>query len=80
MTRPTSLTEPLIRPTGFPEENGKRHVPDDLDPDPSLSDSSAKKKKRDKKKNRRKHRKDDSSDPLSSDDYDSSDDCGYRRK
>ena len=34
---------PLKRPTYFTEENGKAHVPGDLDPDPSLSDSSPKK-------------------------------------
>ena len=42
-------------------EKWKLHVPDDPDPDPSLSDLSSKKKKRDKKKNRRKYKKDNSS-------------------
>ena len=71
---------PLTKPTEFPEKNGRAHVPNDPDPDPSLSDSSLKKNKCDKKKNRRKHRKDDSSDPSSSDDSDSSYDSDYRRK
>ena len=43
--------EPLTWPTEFSKENGKGHVPDNLDPDPSLLDSSSKKKKRNKKKN-----------------------------
>ena len=41
------------------EQDGKAHVPDDLYPDPKLSDSSSKKKKRDKKKKCCKHKKDD---------------------
>ena len=60
---------PLTLPTEFPEQNGKLHVPDDPDSDPSLSDSSPR-KKLDKKKNCRKHRKGDLSDPPYSDDYD----------
>ena len=75
-----SETEPLSRPTNFQEENEKRHVRDDPDPDSSLSDSSLKKNKRDKKKKRQKYRKDDSSDPSSRDDFDFSDDSDYRRK
>ena len=54
--------EQLTRPTKLPEENGTEYLPDDLEPDPSLSDSSSNKKKHDKKKKRRKHKKDDSSD------------------
>ena len=61
-------------------ENEKGHVPDDLDPDPSLSGSSSKNKKHNKKKKRCKNRKDDSLDPSSSDDSDYSNDIGYRRK
>ena len=71
---------PLTRPTEFTEKNGMGQVPDDLDPDPSFSDSSSKKKKCDKKKKRRKYKKNDSSDPSLSDDSDSSDDSDYRRK
>ena len=33
---------PLTRPTEFTEQNGKAHVPDDPDPEPSLSDTSPK--------------------------------------
>ena len=52
LTRPTDfepLTQPtyielLTRPTELQEQNGKAHVPDDPDQDPSLSDSSSKKK------------------------------------
>ena len=33
---------PLTRPTEFPEQNEKAHVPGDPDPDPSFSDSSKK--------------------------------------
>ena len=33
---------PLTRPTDFPEENGKSHIPGDPDLDPSSSDSSLK--------------------------------------
>ena len=59
-----------------------------IDPHPSLSDSSdssssdsaPKRKKSKKKKKCCKHRKDDSSDPSSSDDSDSSKDSRYRRK
>ena len=49
----------LTRPTEF-SENEKGHVPDNLDPEPSLSDSLLKRNKRNKKKKRRKNRKDDS--------------------
>ena len=62
------------------KQNGKGGIPDDLDPDPSMSDSSLKKNKFDKKKKRRKYRKDDSSDPSSSNDSNWSDDSDYRRK
>ena len=68
-------------------------LPGDLDPDPSLSDSSknynsstdtnsikSKKEKRDKKKNHRKDKKDNSLDPSSSDDSDLSYGIDYRRK
>ena len=71
---------PLTRPTEFPEQNGKAHVPDDPDSDPSLSEFSSNKKKRVKKKKRRKYRKYDLSDPSSSDDYDSSKNSDYRHK
>ena len=64
----------------FSEKNGKGHVLDEPDPDPSLLDSPTKKNKRDKKKKRRKHRKDDSSDPSSSNDSNLSNDSDYRRK
>ena len=61
MTEPT----PLTRPANFPDQNGKAHVPGDLDLDLSLSESLSNKsnfskdsnssvsnkKKRDKKKN-----------------------------
>ena len=70
---------PLTKPTEFPEKNGKAHVQNDPDPDPSLSDSSLKKNKRDKKKNRQKHNKHEASDSLSSD-SDSSDGSDYRCK
>ena len=69
MTRPTSLTDPLTRPTDLPENNDKGNVPDDQDPDSSFPDSSSNIKKRDKKKKRRKHMKYDFSDPSSSDDF-----------
>ena len=89
----TSYPTPLIRPTEFPQQNGKSHVPGELDPDPSLSDSLSKKsnlpkdinysksikKKRDKKKKRLKHKKHDASDSSSSD-SDSSNVSDYRRK
>ena len=71
---------PLTRPTEFPEQNRKAHVPDDLNSDPSLSDSSSKKKKRDKKKKRRKHKTDYFSDQSLSGDSDSSYNSVYRRK
>ena len=67
----------MTRPTGFPEENWKEHVPDDPYPDPSFSDLSSKKKKHDSKKKHSKYRKDDSSDPSSSDNSHSSDDSDY---
>ena len=41
---------PLIRSMELQEQNGKAHVPDDLDPDPSLSYSPSKKKKRNNNK------------------------------
>ena len=72
--------DPQKQPTEFLEENGKLHVPDNPDQDPSLSDSSSKKKKIYNKKKRRKHRKYDSSEPSSSDNFDSSDCSDYRRK
>ena len=65
---------------GFPEDDGKGHVPDYPDPKPSLSYSSSKKKQRDKIKKMHKHRKTDSSDPSSSDDSNSSDNSGFRHK
>ena len=71
---------PLTPPTDFTEENGKRHGPDYLDPDPSLWDSPLNKKKRDNKKKRCKHRKYDLSDPSSSDDSDTFDESDHRRK
>ena len=65
-TKPT----PQTQPTEFPEQNGKLHVPGELDPDPSSSDSSSNKSKfskdrnysklereSDKKKEHRKHNK-----------------------
>ena len=80
VTQPTSLTGPLTRPPDFREENRNGNVPDDLDPDPSLSKLSSKIKELDVKKKCRKHRKDDSSDPSSSDNSDLSDNSDYRRK
>ena len=67
------------------EKNGPK---ENLDPDPSSSDSldlsssdlAPKRKKSKKKKKRRKHQKYDLSDPSSSDDSDSSKDSHYRRK
>ena len=38
--------EPLIQPMELLEENEKGHVPDDLEPEPQLTDSSPKKNKR----------------------------------
>ena len=91
---------PRTRPTDLPtlpryssEKKGKARVPGDLDPNPSLSDSSSKrynlpndinssksiKRKPDKKKYCRKHKKQDVSDSLLS--YsDSSDNSEYRRE
>ena len=71
---------PLTQPTEFPEQNGKLHITDDLDLEPSLSDSSSKKKKHDKNKKRRKNREDDSSEPSSSNNSYLSNDSYYRRK
>ena len=96
MPEPTPRTRPLdfpTVPTDLLGQNIKAHVPGDLDPDPSLSDSSSKKsnfsndinssksikKKRDHKKNIRKHKKQDASD-SSSRDSDSSDYSDYRCK
>ena len=83
MLDPTPLTRTKELPDHFtisPKKNGKANVPNDPDPDPSLSDSSSKEQKPDKKKKRRKYRKDYSSYPSLSDDSDSSDDSDYRRK
>ena len=87
MTRLNENSAPT-RPTEF-LENEKGHVSDNLDPEPSLSDSSSKKslsdlssnkKELDKNKTHRKNRKDDSSDPSSSGNFDLSNDSDYRRK
>ena len=81
---------PLTRPIESPEQNGKAHVPGELDPDPTSSDSSSNKsnsskdrnyskfikKKHNKKKKRCKHKKHNASDSSSSD-YDLSDDSDY---
>ena len=42
----TKSLDPLkmTQPTGFPEKTGKGHVPEDTDPDPSLSELSLKKR------------------------------------
>ena len=83
----------MTGPTGLTEKNGKLHVPGELDPHPSSSDSSPKKsnslkdrnsskfikKKSDKKKKRRKHKKHDASD-SSSRNSESSGDSDYRHK
>ena len=82
---------PLTRPTELPEQNENFHVPGELNPDPSSSESSTNKynlskdinysismkKKSDKKKNLRKHKKQDASDSPSKD-YDLSNDSDYR--
>ena len=71
---------PLTRPAELPEQNGKAHVSDDPDPEPSFSESPSKKNKCDNKKNLWNYQKIDSSDPSSSNDSDSSYNSDYRCK
>ena len=85
---------PITQLTELIEQNGKAHIPGDLDPDISLSYSSSKKpnssndissiktrkNKRDKNKKHCKQKKDESSDPSSSDNSVSSYDSDYRQK
>ena len=85
--------KPITQPTESSERNGKEHVPEDLESDPSLSDSSpsesdssydrkyrrSKSKGNDKEKKHQKHTKQNSSD-LSLRDSDFSDKIDYRRK